>query len=42
VTEGSVKVPRSEVFALIGPIDEGVDRSSIGDLRVRMAERPLD
>jgi len=42
VTEGSVKVPRSEVFALIGRFDEGVDRSSIGDLRVRMAERPLD
>ncbi|WP_121822691.1 phytoene/squalene synthase family protein [Halostella salina] len=42
VTEGTVKVPRTEVHALIQLFETGsVGRDDIGDLRARMAAQPL-
>jgi len=42
VTEGTVKVPREEVHALIQRFETGqVARENLGNLRTRMAEEPL-
>ncbi len=41
VREGSVKISRAEVFAVIQQFEDGVSRAHLRELRNRMAERPL-
>ena len=41
VREGSVKISRAEVYALLQQFEDGVSRSRLADLRTEIAEKPL-